>query len=124
MMSTALRILVLNDEEEALILLRHAMAREFPQAEVLNYSSAEDALGALRTERVDAVITDQRMPRMSGIDFVRRLRDAGMLIPIVMLTGSEEKKSEAIAAGVTTFISSASWSDIRRLIRRTIEAIL
>jgi CheY-like chemotaxis protein len=118
-----LRILVLNDEEEGLILLRHALTREFPQSEVLNYSCAEDALNALQTESVDAVITDNRMPKMTGIDFVRRLRAQGMVIPIVMLTGSEEKKSEAIAAGVTTFISSGSWADIRRQIRSAIQSV-
>jgi hypothetical protein len=41
-------------------------------------------------------------------------------MPIVMLTGSAEKRQEALAAGVTTFISSADWSDIRRALRETV----
>src|SRR4051794_33660990 len=42
-MPSALRILILNDDEQGLILLQHAVAREFPGAEILSYSGAEDA---------------------------------------------------------------------------------
>jgi CheY-like chemotaxis protein len=121
-MSGALRILVLNDDEDGLTLLRHTLSREFPDADILGYANPAEALKVFQMERIDAVVTDNRMPQMTGIDFVRHLRAAGMAIPVVMLTGSDEKKSEAIEAGVTTFISSGSWGDIRHEIRRTIES--
>lgn len=113
-------ILILNDREEDLLLLRHALKREFPGVQVLEFLDAEAALETLRTTRVDAVITDNRMPRISGIEFVRRFRAWNVATPVVMLTGSDEKKAEARAVGVTTFIASGSWPDIRERIRGTL----
>ncbi len=115
-----LRILILNDEEDGLILLRHALEREFPEAAVASFADAESALAALHRERFDAVVTDNRMPGMSGIDFVRRFRSSDQATPVIMLTGSEEKKAEAAVVGVTTFISSGNWTEIRAQIRNTL----
>jgi hypothetical protein len=42
-------------------------------------------------------------------------------MPVIMLTGSEATKDDAFAAGVTTFIASGSWAEIRRAIRHTLE---
>jgi CheY-like chemotaxis protein len=114
-------ILILNDEEDSLVLLRHALEREFPGVEVLEHTDGEAALEVLREKHVDAVVTDNRMPKLSGVEFVRRLRVRDRATPVIMLTGSDEKKAEARAAGVTTFITSGSWLEIREQIRRTLE---
>jgi CheY-like chemotaxis protein len=120
-MSTPRRILILNDEEDGLVLLRHALQREFPGVAVLEFSEADSALAALRAEKVDAIVTDNRMPKVTGIDFVRQLRSWDASTPVIMLTGSDEKRKEARAVGVTTFISSGSWIEIREQIRRTLQ---
>lgn len=103
------------------MLLRHALAREFPGVIVLEHTDPEAALEALRVQTVDAIVTDNRMPKVSGVEFVRRLRAMNSTTPVVMLTGSDENRSEAYAAGVTTFIASGSWIEIRQRIRRTLE---
>lgn len=113
--------MILNDDEDGLLLLRHALHREFADVEVLEFSEGEAALAFLREQKVDAVVTDNRMPTLSGIEFVRRLRTWDRSVPVVMLTGSEEKNAEARAAGVTTFIATGSWLEIRAQIRRTLE---
>ena len=103
------------------MLLRHALQREFPGVAVLEFSDGDAALACLRQEAVDAVVTDNRMPTLSGVEFVRQLRGWDRHTPIIMLTGSDEKRAEARAAGVTTFIASGSWLEIREQIRRTFE---
>ena len=115
------RILILNDEEDGLLLLRHALHREFPGVEVVECTEAESALNQLHDAPVDAIVTDNRMPKVTGIEFVRRLRQWNQTTPVIMLTGSDEKKAEAKAAGVTTFITSGSWLEIRERIRMTLE---
>jgi PleD family two-component response regulator len=117
--STPQRILIVNDHDDDLLLLRHALEREFPGVQVLEFLDAEAALDALRKTVVDGVITDNRMPRLCGIEFVRQFRAWNATTPVVMLTGSEEMKAEAHEVGVTTFIASGSWGDIRDRIRRT-----
>jgi CheY-like chemotaxis protein len=116
-------ILILNDEDERLLLLRHALQRAFPGVVVLEFLDAEAALEALRAHSVDAIITDNRMPTVSGIEFVRRFRTQDTTTPVLMLTGSHEKKNEAEAAGVNTFIANSSWPEIREQIRMTLAAM-
>jgi len=115
------QVLILNDEADELLLLRQALIRDFPGIAVLEYTDAEAALAKLRTQEVDAVITDNRMPAMTGLEFVARFRAENALTVVIMLTGSAEKEAEAIDAGVTTFVAGASWVEIRQQLRRALE---
>jgi len=52
------------------------------------------------------VITDVRMPEMTGLELARRLRDSGSLEPVIMITGHADVPLaiEAMRAGVVDFI--------------------
>ncbi len=54
----------------------------------------------------DVIISDLRMPTMTGLDVTRTLRDSGCSIPIVIMTAhqSAEVALEAIAAGAYDFV--------------------
>ena len=64
--------------------------------EVLTYSgyhvdSAEDgaaAWEALQRHNYDLMITDNQMPRLTGIELIRKLHDARMALPVIMATGN------------------------------------
>jgi DNA-binding NarL/FixJ family response regulator len=45
----------------------------------------------LATESVDLVLTDQQMPRMTGLELIGRLRARGYPTPVVLLTGLETR---------------------------------
>lgn len=121
-MARSLALLLVNDEEDGLYLLAHAVKREFPGVEAISCRSAKEALACLDRRTVDAVITDNRMPAVTGIELVHTIRASNTRLPIIMLTGSDEKRREAVAAGVSAFICSGDWADIRRQIRRAIES--
>ncbi|HYC03473.1 MAG TPA: response regulator [Azospirillaceae bacterium] len=58
---------------------------------------AHDGLEALRVlseHRVDAVLTDIRMPNMDGADLVRHLKRAGITAPILVMTGVPYEAAE------------------------------
>jgi two-component system chemotaxis response regulator CheY len=59
-------------------------------------------------EAFDVIITDQNMPKMSGIDFAKHVRKGGpnRHTPILMLTteSDQSKKMEGKAAGVSGWI--------------------
>ena len=46
------------------------------------------AWGALQTRHYDLLVTDNKMPRMSGIDLIRKLYAAGIVLPVIMATGA------------------------------------
>ncbi len=53
--------------------------------------AAEDGAAgweALQTNRYDLLITDHNMPRLTGLELVRKLRSAGMTLPVIMATGT------------------------------------
>lgn len=77
--------------------------------EVLEAEDGEDALKVLHGQRVDLVITDVNMPRMDGIELVRRLRALPQFqsTPILLLTteSDPEKKKQGKEAGATGWIT-------------------
>src|SRR5262245_9742357 len=67
------------------------------------FPSAEDALGAIASEVPDAVITDQRLPGISGIDLLRELRSRFAKLAVFLLSADDTLRDEALAAGAAGF---------------------
>ena len=60
-------ILVVDDEPEMLFSLRGLLRREF---EVFTANSAAEGTEILRTQEIHLVMTDQRMPKVTGVEFL------------------------------------------------------
>ncbi len=82
--SDALRLLLVDDDDA----VRGALTRSLRRRgiEVHSYPSAIHALDAIDTIGFDAIVSDPRMPRMTGLEFLRRMRAAGHLQPAVLIT--------------------------------------
>lgn len=76
---------VIDDDEAARDSL--AFVLRSAQLEVETYESAPAFLAAVKTLASGCVITDVRMPEMSGIDLLRRLREGGSDVPVIVITG-------------------------------------
>lgn len=80
------RILVVEDDIfirqlNTVVLLRSGYAVD----------TAEDgaaAWEAIQAHRYDLMITDNNMPKLSGIELVKKLRDGDMILPVIMATGA------------------------------------
>lgn len=76
--------------------------------EVVEATDGEDALAKLAANRVQMVITDLNMPKLGGMELVKRTRalPGYKFIPIIMLTteSAGEIKSECKSAGATGWI--------------------
>lgn len=76
--------------------------------EVIEAEDGEDALAKAKTRTVQLVLTDVNMPKMDGIELIRRLRTlpAYAGVPILMLTteSADAKKQEGRQAGATGWI--------------------
>lgn len=57
--------------------------------------SAEEGLELLGRQTFDLVITDIKLPGMSGADLLRFLRGALPMLPVIVITGGHEELSEA-----------------------------
>jgi len=95
---------VVDDDESA----REALAflLEAADFEVRSYPSAVDLLAALPLDGAGCVITDMRMPDMTGLDLVLELNARASRVPVIMITGHGDipLAVEAMRAGVVDFI--------------------
>lgn len=75
---------------------------------VTAYNNAEEALVDIENKRIDAdvVISDLKLPAMSGMEFIRRIRRFHSSLPIILMTseGSVEIAVESIEAGAYDFV--------------------
>lgn len=93
------------DDDEA---VRHSLAFLLSTArmEVRTYESAAAFLSALPSVGSGCIITDVRMPGISGVDLLRRLEELGVGIPVIVITGHGDVQLavEAMKIGAVDFI--------------------
>ena len=87
---------------------------ETAKLETRVYDSAIAFLEALPDVTSGCIVTDVRMPEMTGIELVRRLKAQGFTLPIIMITGHADVPLavEAMKAGVADFIEKPFNDDI------------
>src|SRR5688572_3718097 len=98
-------ILFVDDEPAIGLILRDTLERLGHQA--TGATNVPEALAALEKTEIDLIISDFRMPGLSGLDFLELLRDGGRDIPLIMLTGHAtiEHAVAAIKAGASDYIT-------------------
>ena len=115
-MSATLRVLILEDSENDSRLLVHKLGREggykvsFERVESLNALKA-----ALNKQAWDILISDHSMPKFSAIQALEELRERGLDIPVIILSGTIEPLAAvaAMKAGASDYIMK---SDMTRLL--------
>ena len=93
------------DDDEA---VRQALAFQLGSAgmEVRTYESAVGFLEVAPTVHTGCIITDVRMPELSGIDLLRRLRELKLPVPVIVITapGDIPLAVEAMRLGAVDFL--------------------
>ncbi|MGO9401061.1 MAG: response regulator FixJ [Xanthobacteraceae bacterium] len=93
------------DDDEA---LRESLAFLLRTAriDVASHPSASVFLEAIPSAKLSCVITDVRMPGMSGIDLLRRLRELKIDVPVIVITGHGDVPLavEAMKVGAVDFL--------------------
>lgn len=111
------------DDEEAVRDVVGAMLKELGY-QVELFESGDVALKEFRSRPADVVITDVRMPGMSGMDLTRSLLEMNPDAIVMILTGfpSIPDAVEAIKTGATDFLSKpCRIEEIRVRIERALE---
>ena len=111
--TTAQRMVHVIDDDEA---LRESLAFLLRSAgiEVRNFESAKAFLDVLPGAAPGCVITDVRMPDMSGIELLRRLKELKIGVPVIVITGHGDiaLAVEAMKIGATDFFEKPFNDDI------------
>jgi two-component system OmpR family response regulator len=96
------RILVVDDDLSILDLLTSVLRDE--GYDVLPAAGGAQALVLARTQRVDCMLLDMRMPDVSGQDVARELRSEGRHFPIIIVSASPDAGDFAREIGAAGFI--------------------
>ena len=90
---TLFNILVADDQPNIRRLYQYTLEKNGYR--VFTVENGEDALAVLEKEHIDVVILDVMMPKMDGFSCLKLIRDAGMTMPVLMITakdGAEDKR--------------------------------
>ncbi len=81
------KILIVDDEENILLVVKAAFVSNY---EVFTASAGEAALEIIRREKPSFVFLDIKMPGMSGVKVLERIKETGAAPVVWMLTGDED----------------------------------
>ena len=115
-------LLVVDDEEDVLRSLHDLLRIEF---DVLTFTRPEEALAKLERQDVPVVMSDQRMPEMTGVEFLRRVKEMRPDSTRLLFTGYSDIKAviDAINQGSIFRYISKPWDpeELTLIIRQAVE---
>ena len=99
------RVLVVDDEPDALELLQAFLGAK--GYEVLTASDGEEALQKVKEERPHLMLLDVRMPKMTGLEVLKRVREIDQEVGVIMVTAVNEEETgrEALKMGAFDYIT-------------------
>ncbi|NQV55639.1 MAG: response regulator [Rhodospirillales bacterium] len=123
--TSRIRILVVDDEPEVLRLVGSVL-RGMGINDVKQAADGEEALSIVlaQSRRIDLIICDWSMPKLSGLDLLQEIRGNNLTIPFLMITGNadEEAVRSAKGYGVSAYIAKPfSIGDLERKVLRLLK---
>ncbi len=99
-----LTILCVEDEEYILKIYKELFGLFFQ--EVYFASNGEEGLKEFKKHHIDMILTDQMMPKMSGLDMAAEIRKLDATIPIILVTAIDgnETLQKALDVNITSFL--------------------
>jgi two-component system KDP operon response regulator KdpE len=104
-MSTQLRILVIDDEPAIRRFLRTSLGAQ--GYSVLEAEDGETGLAMLHRNALDVVVLDLGLPGIAGLEVLKRLRDEGSSVPVIVLSSrtDEAGKVAALDSGADDYVT-------------------
>ena len=116
------RVLVADDDAASLRLMEFIMKAE--GYDVVTAADGESALRLHRENACEAILSDLLMPRMGGMDLLKRLQEAGDEVPVIVITafGSIDSAVEAMREGAFHYITKPfQKEELKLVVKRALE---
>lgn len=117
-------VLVVDDEEDLTWSIAKHLSKDKDHYKLTAVNSAADALDVLKKKDVELVISDIRMPEISGLDLLLKIRENYPATKVIIMTayGSSEIQEEANKRGCFKYIEKPfEINKLRQMILDTVE---
>lgn len=84
-------ILIVEDDESALMSLSNILKRYFKK--VLAATNGYEAFDCVKSQKVDVILTDMRMPEQDGIDFIKHIRESDFNTPVIFMSAYSDSET-------------------------------
>jgi len=114
-------VLIIEDDEEMRSLLKDFFLEEGFETDSI--SSGQDAFGKLAAKRYDLVVTDVRMPGLTGLDILPRIKKIQPEIAVIVITafGAEGVRRKAFERGASGYLEKPiHFQELRGLVHRVV----
>ena len=100
------KVLIIDDSFDITRVLKSAIYTINPEIDVFVTPSAEEAMLEISRSNLDLIITDIRLPGISGLELLRKIRNQHPDVNIVMMSGitDQDIEEKAIEAGANIFL--------------------
>ena len=116
------RILAVDDEKNIRLLIRNEFFLE--GFEVVTAASGEEGLALFKSSRFDVVLLDIKLPKLSGIEILKRMKQFSQDTEIIMITGYGDIESavEAIKLGARDYLTKPfKLDEVLKLVQRCVQ---
>ncbi len=105
-----IKVLLVDDNDDFLLLSKKYLEQISDGLDIDVCTSASDALQKMEHSHFDVIVSDYRMPKIDGLEFLRILRDRGFSTPFVVFTGRgrEEVAIRALNLGASYYVTKGA----------------
>lgn len=121
-----LRVLLVDDEPDQILLARAYLSTADPAVSVESSASAPEALKQLENQSFDRIVSDYLMTDMNGLELCVTLRERGVQTPFTLFTGrgSEEVAEKAFQVGVDDYLRKEKSPSVYTVLVRNIRSLV
>ena len=118
-----LRALIVEDSEDDAVLLRRELTKAGFELVHRRVESAEAMSNALDAETWDIVLTDYALPRFSGADALRLVRERDAILPVIVISGvtGEDVAVEMMRSGAADYFLKGELSLLASAVKRELQ---
>lgn len=120
MMKKKLRVLIIEDAEDDVLLLLRELERNDYQVEYQHIENASAMQAALENSQLDVILCDYSLPQLRAMQALDILKNSGKDLPFIIVSGTigEETAVEALKAGAHDFIVKGNYARLIPAIER------
>jgi PAS domain S-box-containing protein len=123
MLLDEVRVLLVEDSDDDATLLIHELGKGIERPLVHRVETEKELRKALEDQPFDVVISDYILPRFSGLEALRIVRELNPYLPFLLVSGKigEEMAVEAMRLGATDYIMKGRMTRLNQVIKRELE---